>query len=82
MVRDEIADATIDLLLQIGVMRIQRVVEVEHPDVDMGEAAGFLFLHFHHASTAVISATAGIQSALTDTFNISASEYWVIRLRG
>ena len=36
-VRDEVADARIDLLPQIDVMRIERVVEIEHPGVDMGE---------------------------------------------
>ena len=37
---DEFADPRIDLLPQIDVMRIQRVVEIEHPGVDMGEGAG------------------------------------------
>src|ERR1700694_5233458 len=40
---DELADPRIDLLPQIDVMRVQRVVEVEHPGVDMGEGAGGLF---------------------------------------
>ena len=37
---DELADPRIDLLPQIDVMRIQRVVEIEHPGVDVGEGAG------------------------------------------
>ena len=37
IVRDELADPRIDLLPQIDVMRIQRVVEIEHPGVDVGE---------------------------------------------
>ncbi len=40
---DELADPHIDLLPQIDVMRIQRVVEIEHPGVDVGESAGGLF---------------------------------------
>src|SRR5437870_4494253 len=35
----ELADPRIDLLPQIDVMRVERVVEVEHPGVDMREAA-------------------------------------------
>ena len=38
--RDELTDPRIDLLPQIDVMRIQRVVEVEHPGVDVAEGAG------------------------------------------
>src|SRR6267142_1383861 len=41
---DEFADPDIHLLPQIDVMRIQRVVEVEHPGIDVGESAG----RFHH----------------------------------
>ena len=37
---DELADPRVDLLPQIDVMRVQRVVEVEHPGVDMAEGAG------------------------------------------
>ena len=37
---DELADPRVDLLPQIDVMRIQRVVEIEHPGVDVGEGAG------------------------------------------
>src|ERR1041385_2207777 len=36
---DVFADPLVDLLPQIDVMRIQRVVEIEHPGVDMGETA-------------------------------------------
>ena len=36
--RDVVADAIVDLLPEIEVMRIQRVVEIEHPGVDMGES--------------------------------------------
>ena len=39
-VRDEGADAVVDLLPEIEVMRIERVVEIEHPGLDMGEARG------------------------------------------
>ena len=37
---DELLDSRIDLLPQVDVMRVERVVEVEHPGVDMGEGAG------------------------------------------
>src|ERR1700692_230781 len=40
---DEFADPDVDLLPQIDVMRIQRVVEIEHPGVDVGEGAGGVF---------------------------------------
>ena len=39
IIADKLADASIDLLPQIDVMRIQRVVEVEHPGVDMGKGS-------------------------------------------
>ena len=38
-VGDVAADAFVDLLPQVQVMRIERVVEVEHPGRDMGESA-------------------------------------------
>src|SRR6266567_3617510 len=41
-VADELPDPRIDLLPQIDVMRVERVVEVEHPGVDMGEGAGWV----------------------------------------
>ncbi len=44
---DELADPHIDLLPQIDVMRIQRVVEIEHPGVDVAESAGGVFHHRH-----------------------------------
>ncbi len=37
---DVIADADVDLLPQIEVMRIKRVVEVEHPGVDVRQSRG------------------------------------------
>src|SRR5579871_544813 len=37
---DELADPLVHLLPQIDVMRIERVVEIEYPGVDMGEGAG------------------------------------------
>ena len=37
---DELADPRVDLLPQIDVVRVQRVVEIEHPGVDMAEGAG------------------------------------------
>ena len=37
---DELADPGVDLLPQIDVMRVQGVVEIEHPGVDMREGAG------------------------------------------
>src|SRR6478609_3656846 len=37
---DEFPDPGVDLLPQIDVMRIQRVVEIEHPGADMGKGAG------------------------------------------
>ena len=37
VVRDVVADALVDLLPQVDVMRIERVVEVEHPGFDMIE---------------------------------------------
>ena len=36
---DVVADAHVDLLPQIEVMRIERVVEIEHPGLDVGETA-------------------------------------------
>ncbi len=38
-IRDEIPDAGIDLLPQIQVMRVERVVEIEHPGLDLRESA-------------------------------------------
>ena len=38
-VRHIVANAHVDLLPQVDVMRVERVVEVEHPCIDMGEAA-------------------------------------------
>src|SRR5439155_13438564 len=46
IIADEFADARVDLLPQIDVMRIQRVVEVEHPSFDVGEGA----IRFHHGT--------------------------------
>src|SRR5262249_46333160 len=37
---DVIADALVDLLPEIDVMRVERVVEIEHPGFDLGEVAG------------------------------------------
>src|SRR6266436_3613537 len=37
---DELTDPCVDLMPQIDVMRIERVVEVEHPGIDVGESAG------------------------------------------
>src|SRR5436189_4786354 len=44
---DELANSRIDLMPKIDVMRIQRVVEVEHPCVDIGKEArgGFHCIH-------------------------------------
>src|SRR4051812_4377651 len=39
-IRDERADAVVDLLPEIEVVRIERVVEIEHPGFDRAEAAG------------------------------------------
>src|SRR4051794_25610755 len=47
-VANELGDPRIDLLPQIDVVRIERVVEVEHPGVDMGKGAGEI--HFHSLS--------------------------------
>jgi len=49
---DELADPLVDLLPQVDVMRIKRVVEVEHPGIDVGEGAG----GFHHNLSAVMPA--------------------------
>src|SRR5262245_52750903 len=38
--RDVAADALVHLLPQVDVMRIERVVEVEHPGVDVGKGTG------------------------------------------
>ena len=38
-IRDIGADALVHLLPEIEVMRIKRVVEIEHPGIDLGEAA-------------------------------------------
>jgi hypothetical protein len=38
-IRDVVADALVHLLPQVDVMRIERVVEVEHPGVDVLEDA-------------------------------------------
>jgi hypothetical protein len=40
--RDVVADAPVDLLPEIEVMRIERVVEIEDPGGDLREAALFL----------------------------------------
>jgi hypothetical protein len=37
VVGDIVADALVDLLPQIEMMRIERVVEIEHPGLDPGE---------------------------------------------
>ncbi len=42
---DEVADAHIDLLPEIEVMRIERVVEVEDPSLDLVEAADGALIH-------------------------------------
>src|ERR1700730_4002164 len=55
---DDLADPCIDLLPQIDVMRIQRVVEIEHPGVDVVEGAGGVFHWFKNLST-VVPAKAG-----------------------
>ena len=39
ILRDVVTDPGVDLLPQVDLARIQRVVEVEHPGVDMAEAA-------------------------------------------
>src|SRR3981081_2577853 len=44
IIADEFADPRIDLLPEVDVMRIQGVVEVEHPGLDVGKGA----LGFHH----------------------------------
>jgi hypothetical protein len=38
----ELADPLVDLLPQVDVMRIERVVEVEDPGVDVGKGAGLI----------------------------------------
>src|SRR3954465_616293 len=43
---DELADPCINLVPEIDVMRVQRVVEVEHPCVHVGKEAGSLFHRF------------------------------------
>ena len=55
---DELADPCIDLLPQIDVMRIKRVVEIEHPGVDVSEGAGCVSYHLIKLS-AVVPAHAG-----------------------
>src|SRR3977135_1471555 len=54
---DELTDPCVDLMPQIDVMRIERVVEVEHPGIDVGESAG----RFHDILLVVMPAQAGIQ---------------------
>ena len=44
---DELAHALVDLGEQIAVGRIERVVEIEHPRLDMGETAGGIGLVAH-----------------------------------
>ena len=39
-IRDELADAVVDLLPEIEVVRIERVVEVEHPGLDGEKRVG------------------------------------------
>ena len=41
---DEIPDALVDLVPEVAMMRVERVVEVEYPCVHMGEPAPFLRL--------------------------------------
>jgi hypothetical protein len=38
-IRNELADAVVDLLPEVEAVRIQRVVEIEHPGLDGGEGA-------------------------------------------
>jgi hypothetical protein len=59
-------------------MRVQRVVEVEHPGVDVVEGAGF----FHIMPSAVMPAQAGIQYAAAVVRLTEAAEYRITRLRG
>src|SRR5882724_4042768 len=40
--RDVVADAIVDLLPQIEVVRVERIVEVENPGLDLPEIAGWL----------------------------------------
>jgi hypothetical protein len=73
----ELADPLVDLLPQVDVMRIERVVEVEDPGVDVGKGAGA-----HHILAAVMPAQAGIQYAAAVVVVTDIMEYWVTRLRG
>jgi hypothetical protein len=60
-------------------MRIKRVVEIEHPGVDVGEGAG---CRFHHNLSAVMPAQAGIQYAAAVVIATGIAEYWITRFRG
>lgn len=61
ILRDEIANAHVDLLPQVDVMRIERVVEVEHPCLDMGETA-LVFLNHGVPNLRVLPAPAPIST--------------------
>lgn len=78
MLADEFADPRIDLLPQIDVMRIERVVEIEHPGVDMVEGAGC----FWHSLLAVVPAQAGIQYAEVVRVAMNVAEYRITHFRG
>jgi hypothetical protein len=60
-------------------MRIKRVVEIEHPGVDVGEGAGG---RFHLNLSAVMPAQAGIQYAAAVVIVIDVTAYWITRFRG
>ena len=46
--RDELADALVDLVLEIEMMRVERVVEIEHPGLDPGEVTELRGCVNHH----------------------------------
>src|SRR4029079_12839774 len=55
-IRDKRPDAIVNLLPEIEVVRIERVVEVEHPGLDRTEVAGHRFRRIWHAVTNALSA--------------------------
>ena len=76
---DELADPRVDLLPQIDVVRVQRVVEIEHPGVDMREGAGKVIA----SSSLSCPRRRGIQYAAAIEISNSASRSsWITRLAG
>src|SRR5262249_45679163 len=76
IIADEIPDARVDLLPEVQVMRVERVVEIEHPGVDPSEAACCVRRgrsNRHLRSPALASATNVVMKTVLRTRRIRAS---------